>query len=175
MEISNGILFFSGQRENHVGYGISAWDLNVDPLHPAYCGYYGYSYWREVNYDLFIVDWPDVIIPGGKYGGVIARFDGETEVRDEQPALPDKKALLSSYPNPFNQNAVIRYTLAGPGDVSLSIYNLLGQQITTLIDSQHDAGEYSIVWDPSYFPSGIYFARLETDERSENIKMALIK
>jgi hypothetical protein len=175
MEISNGILFFNGQRDYETGHGISAWDLRMDPLQPAYCGYYGYNYSRDVNYDLFIVDWPDVIIPGGKYGGVIARFDGRTAVHDEPVQVPTVKSLFSSYPNPFNGKAVIDYSVLAADETRLSIYNLLGQHVVTLLDGPQDAGEYSIIWDASNYPSGVYFARLETGADSKAIKMLLLK
>jgi hypothetical protein len=83
--------------------------------------------------------------------------------------------LLSGYPNPFNKNAVIRYALAEPGHVNLSIYNLLGQHVVTLFDGPRDAGEYQLIWDASDFPSGVYFARLETGEFRETVKLVLLK
>ncbi len=175
MEISNGKLFFSGQRDYDAGYGISVWDLDVDPLYPAYCGYYGYNYYTDMNYDLFIIDWPDVIIPGGKYGGVIARFDGVTGIQGEPSEVPTGKFVLSSYPNPFNQTAILSYSLVEAGAVGLSIYDILGRRVFILTNDVQQAGEYTVTWNALDLPSGVYFARLETKKSTQTIKMVLLK
>ncbi|MEE9554028.1 MAG: T9SS type A sorting domain-containing protein [candidate division Zixibacteria bacterium] len=67
------------------------------------------------------------------------------------------------------------YSLPEQGEVVIYIYNLLGQRIATLFEGTREAGEHSITWDAVDFPSGVYFARLETGEQSENIKMVLLK
>jgi hypothetical protein len=83
--------------------------------------------------------------------------------------------LDNNYPNPFNATTTIRYSSLNKSQISISIYNLLGQKIETLFEGIQSPGEHVLTWDASYLPSGIYFARLETRCRTENIKMVLLK
>ncbi|MEE9553913.1 MAG: S8/S53 family peptidase [candidate division Zixibacteria bacterium] len=82
---------------------------------------------------------------------------------------------LRTYPNPFNPSATIDYGLVESILITLSIYNLLGQRITTVFEGVQNAGEHTITWDASAFPSGVYFARLEAEGRTENVKMIMLK
>jgi hypothetical protein len=91
------------------------------------------------------------------------------------PQLPSRTALLGSYPNPFNPATTIVYNLASQEQVTLDIYNLIGQRVATLIDGGEQAGEHKTVWDATAFPSGIYFARLRTADKAESIKLVLLK
>ena len=59
--------------------------------------------------------------------------------------------------------------------IAIYIYNLLGQRVAAIFEGTREAGEHTITWDATYFPSGVYFARLEAGEHSENIKMVLLK
>jgi hypothetical protein len=72
--------------------------------------------------------------------------------------------LLQNYPNPFNPTTMIRWQLAAPAKVNLSIYNVLGEKVVTLFDGQQKAGDYRVVWDARAFASGVYFYRLQTDQ-----------
>jgi hypothetical protein len=86
-----------------------------------------------------------------------------------------KISLLQNYPNPFNAFTTIKYYLPSESETRLSIYNLLGQRVETLLEGVQDPGEHTLTWDASHSPSGIYFARLETRCRTDNIKMVLLK
>lgn len=95
---------------------------------------------------------------------------------DEQDAhLPDVILLKQNYPNPFNASTTIEFTLPEAAEVELSVYNILGQRIVTLFAGRKQAGRHSFAWDAANAPSGVYFARLETTDSSENIKMMLLK
>ena len=101
----------------------------------------------------------------------------ETGHRSE---LPSTIQLLQNYPNPFNPSTAICYRLSVAGDVKLSIYNLLGQRIKTLVDYYQGAGEHLIVWngaDDSNCPvsSGIYVYKIETHKMRIQKKMILIR
>jgi endo-1,4-beta-D-glucanase Y len=93
----------------------------------------------------------------------------------DKPAVhhrhPERFTLEPNYPNPFNPSTVIRYQLPGVErsvtslyHVSLKVYNLLGQCVTTLVDDVETAGNRSARWDASGYPSGIYFYRLEATD-----------
>lgn len=98
-----------------------------------------------------------------------------SDIFDQDAGLPDQFGIISTYPNPFNGSTAIKYCLPSESEISLSIYNLLGQRVEKLFGGIQIAGEHSVTWDASAFPSGIYFARLETAGRTENIKMVLLK
>lgn len=83
--------------------------------------------------------------------------------------------LLQNYPNPFNPITSINYSLSHPGDVTLIIYNLLGEEIATLVDDYRPAGEHTAVWKASNMASGIYFYRLQADDFIHTRKMVLLK
>jgi hypothetical protein len=98
-----------------------------------------------------------------------------TRIAGSDNTIPESFGFFRCHPNPFNAATTIRYSLPEQGEVSISIYNLLGQKVATIYDGIHEAGEHTITWDAAEFPSGVYFARLEAGEHSENIKMVLLK
>jgi len=82
--------------------------------------------------------------------------------------IPTVFTLLQNYPNPFNPTTTIEYQLAAPGNVRLSIFNILGEEIARLADGDHAAGYYSAVWDAGAVPSGVYYARIAIIDPSRN-------
>lgn len=108
----------------------------------------------------------------------IAEIEGNpmTSVDDEQnPDLPGQITLLRNYPNPFNATTQIFFDLAQTGNIRVEIYNLLGQRVETLIDSEQPPGKYSIPWDASNITSGIYFYKLTIGDRVLTRRMTLLK
>jgi hypothetical protein len=83
--------------------------------------------------------------------------------------------LNQNYPNPFNPKTVISYQLAVGSKVELTIYNLLGQKVATLVSAKQRAGQYQAEWDASGFSSGIYFYRLNAGNFQEVKKMVLLE
>ena len=88
--------------------------------------------------------------------------------------------LIGNYPNPFNPQTVIKYQLSKVMPVELSIYNIKGQKVRTLINEQKEAGSHSVVWngnDDENYPvsSGVYFYRMVTSELISSRKMLLLK
>jgi hypothetical protein len=88
---------------------------------------------------------------------------------------PIQYALEQNYPNPFNPNTIIKYSIPEDGLVKLKVYNLLGEEIITLVNSAQKAGRYEVVFDASKFASGVYYYRLETEKYTSIKKMILIK
>jgi tetratricopeptide (TPR) repeat protein len=74
-------------------------------------------------------------------------------------ALPAKVALLDNYPNPFNPSTTLKYELPAGGNVSLTVYDVLGREVTVLVKGYHEAGRYSVTWNASAVASGMYFAQ----------------
>ncbi len=82
---------------------------------------------------------------------------------------------LTCQPNPFNASTQISYTLAVPGEVELTIYNIGGQLIHTLVDDYREAGEYQVIWDASQQASGIYFYSFTSGNFTETKRMTLLR
>jgi hypothetical protein len=89
--------------------------------------------------------------------------------------LPNEFSLSQNYPNPFNPTTSIQYALPVAQHVNLSVYNVLGQTVVTLVDGQMEAGRYTVDWEASDNSSGVYFYRLTTDKNTETRKMLLLK
>ncbi|MCD6117454.1 T9SS type A sorting domain-containing protein [bacterium] len=83
--------------------------------------------------------------------------------------------LKQNYPNPFNPGTTIRYNLPRAADVRISIYNMSGRKVQTLIRGRQPAGEHSLYWDASRTASGIYFIRMESAEAILVKKCVLVK
>ena len=94
---------------------------------------------------------------------------------DESEIFPTEYSLKQNYPNPFNPVTTLEYTLLSPGEVSLIIYNLLGQEVANLVSDVQQAGYHEVVWNASNFASGIYFYRLQADDFVQTRKIVLLK
>lgn len=89
--------------------------------------------------------------------------------------IPGEYSLSQNYPNPFNPKTIISYGLKTAGNVKISVYDILGENIGVLLNEVRSAGNYSISWDASGFPSGVYFYKIEAGEFTANKKMILLK
>jgi Tol biopolymer transport system component len=95
---------------------------------------------------------------------------------EDGPAIkPYNYELFQNYPNPFNPSTKIHYGLPEPTHVTLKVYNLLGQDIATLVDERQQTGVYTVEFDGSEFSSGIYFYVIKAGEFVKSRKMTLIK
>ncbi len=90
--------------------------------------------------------------------------------------VPDQVELKQNYPNPFNPSTNIRFSLPETQDIQINIYDLKGRQITTLIEAEKSAGEHQVQWEPGEnIASGVYFYRLQTDDRQITRQMMFVK
>ena len=99
---------------------------------------------------------------------------------DEVTSRPENFELKQNYPNPFNPETEIQYSLQRSGQVTLEVYNLLGQKVRTLVDEYQRAGSYGVDWDGinqqgSFVSSGLYFYRLLVDGSSQTKRMVLLR
>lgn len=102
--------------------------------------------------------------------------DAEIET-EEPPVVEENKSeiALGNFPNPFNPTTNISYSLADDGFVSLKVYNVLGKEIATLVNETKPAGNYSVSFNASNLPSGVYIYTLQTSGQSLTRKMLLMK
>jgi hypothetical protein len=98
-----------------------------------------------------------------------------TSVANETEDSPAAFALEQNYPNPFNPSTTISYSVQEAGAVSISVYNLMGQKVATLVDETKAAGQYNVRWNAAGAASGMYYYRLEAGGQSITRKMTLIK
>jgi hypothetical protein len=94
---------------------------------------------------------------------------------DQPAAAPEEFSLQQNYPNPFNPTTAIRFQIADPGLVTLRIYDLLGQEIATLLNEELEPGVYTRNWDASGVTSGVYYYRLQAGNAVESRKMVLVR
>ena len=102
-------------------------------------------------------------------------FVNYTDVVDEH-TIPSSYNLDQNYPNPFNPSTTIQYSIPEAGNVNISIYNILGQEVKTVLNnSSQSAGTYKVVFDASNMPSGIYIYRIQVNNFISTKKMILLK
>jgi hypothetical protein len=94
---------------------------------------------------------------------------------NENDGLPGKFTLSQNYPNPFNPKTVINFELSEISEVNLSIYDMNGKKVATLVEGSKPAGYHSVNWDASHFSSGIYFYRLQAGDFVDTKKMVYMK
>ena len=98
-----------------------------------------------------------------------------TSVKTVEQTIPTGYSLDQNYPNPFNPSTTIRYTLPASGNVSIRVYNVLGQLVSTLVDARQNAGTYEVTFNATAFSSGVYFYRVESGSFTAVKKMMLLK
>ena len=89
--------------------------------------------------------------------------------------IPDKFDLLQNYPNPFNPSTKIRYSLPEVSSATIKVYDMLGNEVATLVNKEQPAGNYEVDFNASELSSGIYFYKLQAGNFIEMKKMTLIR
>lgn len=98
-----------------------------------------------------------------------------TDVREHPQATPREFSLAQNYPNPFNPGTTIRFDLPRSSRVVLKVYNLLGQEMSTLVNEQLPAGTHTVQWDGTGRANGAYLYELSVDGSVNTRKMLLVK
>lgn len=103
--------------------------------------------------------------------------DGDSKLNshNHKPNNPLDYKLDQNYPNPFNPKTSIKYYIPKESKVKVIVYDLTGKLISTLVDGIVAQGNHEVIWDASFYASGIYFYKLETGSFSDEKKMVLVK
>jgi subtilisin family serine protease len=102
-------------------------------------------------------------------------ISGATGIATTKATRPDRFSLSQNYPNPFNSSTIISYQLPVNCQVELSIYNLLGQNVATLVSERQSAGIYKLNWDARGLASGVYLYRLEAGDPSTSSRQVFVQ
>ncbi len=89
--------------------------------------------------------------------------------------VPNGFSLSQNYPNPFNPTTIINYSIPQESFVSLKVYDVLGNKVASLVSKERKSGKYSVTFNASGFPSGIYFYKLSINETVYVRKMIFLK
>ena len=166
MKLRNDYLFIAQ------GYGLTVVDIS-NPSTPHLVGSYdGVNNMYDVDYK----DW--YIFAVEETGGflVLSMTDPTDMVEDiHNSNLPEHYLLSQNYPNPFNPTTTIEFSIPTKSHVELTVYDILGRQIETVIDQSMKMGNYKYEWNGDRRASGVYFYRLETADYIETRKMVLLK
>jgi hypothetical protein len=102
-------------------------------------------------------------------------FGSPTAIEEENKKHSSDFQLFQNYPNPYNSSTKILFTLPSTEDVTIEVFNILGQIVTTLLDKQLNAGDHTIDFISGNLPSGIYFYRIKAGTFQEYKKMILLR
>jgi hypothetical protein len=112
----------------------------------------------------------------GDHGTILKTTTGGSFVEEDYtPGTPESFFLSQNYPNPFNPSTTIRFSLPRSCHVTLKVFNILGQEVETLIEGERRAGEYELRWTPEGLASGVYFYNLQAGESVETKRLILLK
>ena len=98
-----------------------------------------------------------------------------TNIVSESPALSRNFHLHQNYPNPFNPSTTIEFDMPKTSEVTLKIFNILGEEVATLLSASLLSGSHSVEWDASSLASGVYLYRLKAEDYVETRKMILMR
>jgi len=136
----------------------------------------GFGTTTEIQYYSFI----DESLQSGKYSYRLKQidFDGGFEYSPEveiEITLLLEFFLEQNFPNPFNPSTKIKYSIPQSSQVQIKVFDILGNEIETLVNEEKAIGTYELTWNAVNFPSGIYFYQLKAGSLIETKKMILLK
>ncbi|GMU86368.1 MAG: hypothetical protein AMXMBFR48_16100 [Ignavibacteriales bacterium] len=173
---TTGFPFVSGKQGKAISLGMDTLYCAVDneiyyfPLSAA-SWYLGYTYPSGTNINVLYYD--DLLVGTGT--GLFGHHGLASTSTDEPDYLPENFVLIKNYPNPFNPATTIYFSIPAAGQTSLRIYDILGNEIKTLINEQKEAGTYTAFFDASGLTTGVYIATLRTGVHTQSIKISLLK
>lgn len=164
LSLPDGWSMIYRSRKNN--YDIFAYDLS------------GTSLVKKIDLNIpsqSILDIKDVVIASKDGSQVKTKIEKELFKR-ELISLPNTPNIHNLYPNPFNPTLTVSYSLPTETDLSVAVYNMLGEQVSILVNNVYTtAGFHTVNWNASKFPSGMYFIKIETPSIIDTKKAFLLK
>jgi hypothetical protein len=111
----------------------------------------------------------------GLYGAIIKYKPNISSVNEDVVFIPDRFVLQQNYPNPFNSMTKIEFRISNFEFVSLKVYDILANEITTLVDEELEAGSYEINFNAGQLSSGVYFYTFSVPGFLSSKKMVLLR
>jgi hypothetical protein len=141
-------------------------------------------YSRDISYSFITEDGSQVNVPSDTVQSTTGTINNTalvswndalvTSVRLDE-SLPDDYLLKQNYPNPFNPSTSIEYTIPTESFVELKVFDILGNEVASLVNEQQQAGVYRADFTADKLSSGMYFARITANEFTQIVKMILLK
>ncbi|MBK8549985.1 MAG: T9SS type A sorting domain-containing protein [Ignavibacteria bacterium] len=162
----------------HYTSGVRVLDIS-NPAQPVEIAWY--DTYPANNNNLYQGCWGVYKFPSGKIAasdmktGLYVLKVGNTVGVNENNTIADDFRLEQNYPNPFNPKTVIRYSLIENRFTTLKVFDILGNEVTTLVNEKQNAGSHSVEWDATNYPSGIYYYRIYAGNFTDTKQMILLK
>lgn len=112
---------------------------------------------------------------GIAYNIFVDTAENPTGIQNLNNTIPKSYSLLQNYPNPFNPSTQINYNIPVRSNVKLTVYDIMGREVQTLVNSMQEPGKYTVVFNADNLASGMYFYKIEAGSFTETKKMTLIK
>ncbi|MBS1515644.1 MAG: T9SS type A sorting domain-containing protein [Bacteroidetes bacterium] len=152
----------NGTNGTSLPAGAASWNANMSSGAPTFL----YKITVAGNYHYVCLPHaPDMA------GDIVATVSGVNSIS----SLADVFSLSQNYPNPFNPTTKINFSIAKAGFVSLKVYDILGNEVSSIVNEQLSQGAYSVDFNGSALSSGVYFYRIRTSDFSEVKRMYLVK
>ncbi|MBK7500556.1 MAG: T9SS type A sorting domain-containing protein [Ignavibacteriales bacterium] len=167
--IHNDLMGFKIYRHNNSGFVPAETNL-ITTLINQHSSFTDNSVQAGQNYFYMI----EAVDDAGNSGWTTELSTSITSIKNEA-ALPTVFALEQNYPNPFNPSTMISYSIPQSSFVTLKVYDILGNEITTLVNETRSAGKYEVRFDASELSNGVYFYTVNADNFTSTKKMLLMK
>ncbi len=137
--------------------------------------------WIQINSGLINTQVTSLVFDNYNYlycgtsGNSVYKSSQPIGIKNISAEIPSAFLLLQNYPNPFNPATTIRYKVASSKDIKLVIYDILGKEISTLVNEKLQPGTYEVNWNGSQYSSGAYFYKLTAGDFNQTKRMLLIK
>jgi hypothetical protein len=138
--------------------------------------------WQEMAYDIKETSDGGYVVAGytqhGSFDAYLVKTNQYgliTGLNDSESPVAESFGLLQNYPNPFNPSTTFRYSIPQTSKVVITVYDILGNEIATLMDEEKSVGTYELIWNAENLSSGIYFYQLKAGNFFQTRKMILLK